>query len=404
MNKQPLVIILLLLLLVLIIPTCKEEPDPIIPDNDARLILCLHEIGKGTLENIKEHYKIREAIQESNDAPQYYWLPKNAKDVKFNLHIGVKAYADLNKELPYVWDIAKVDGKVKVINEGPLIADKVLSWINLKQQEEPSFKSISINEDIIDIDFEEYPEELLGFKETPEELDDLYKSSLPNIRDLPGFKPIPKSEWDKWCDAFPLERKAQFIFHITKQTIGSCVGQSGVNGLEYPQALWFGVRDPTYLSPIFLYKPISRNANSGAYIPDCMNRIVSIGCIPSVNSPDVNLWKVAHYDTNHYSVNLPVNSEATAINFRAEAYYVDDDESWFAVTMRDNLCVHYGRKGHAISGFAVVRNGNRYLAAYQNSWGEWGVIPEKSVGLDGQLYSGIVYVLVVPEHKEVYYN
>jgi len=428
MPRNTLLLIVLLIAAALALTQC-QGPDPVDPAGLPRVILCLRHLGRGTLDDVHQAWQIREAIDASADpdTPAFFWLPATAKDQRLRPHGGVAAYAALGKPLPYCWDIVVTDTGPRIIHEGPLDAEQVLSWAGLVPRAPPAGDASTIPDVPLDVDFAAEAPELCGYRPTPELCRGMEQAAVRNIRELPGFEPIPKADWPKWCDRFPIERLAGPVYHTTEQVMGSCVGHSAMNGIEGPRGLMFGRRAETWLSAISMYHFIGRSPGSGAFIGDAADRLASIGILPADNSPDASDWRHAHQDVGGFYDALPAGYEATAECFRAEVYYVDDEEAWFAVTMRDGLRVHLGRSQHAISGLGVVcergrlaprvptQRGRlaprvltsdslresatptapRYRWAYENSWGtDWGALG-KSIGFDSRMYPGRVYVPVV---------
>jgi hypothetical protein len=279
-----------------------------------------------------------------------------------------------------------------------LNAETVLGWAGLAPRAPPETAQAPNIEPYLDVDFEGEPVERLGRLEPSPTLRGFRNARMRNIRELAGFNPNPRSEWDKWCERFPPERLVDPISHTTEQVMGSCVGHSCMNSVEGPAMLMFGERLFRPLSAISMYTRIGRSPGSGAYVGDAADEIYERGILPAAGSVDINGVPYAH--THHVSGDfyddLPSGWESTANMWRAfEVFRVDDDEAGFAVLMRDGLRVHMGRSGHALSLFGVVKNGSRYVWAYENSWGtDWGDY-NKSIGYDSRFTSGYVYIPVV---------
>lgn len=412
-------ILLVIVGIVLLVGQCGD--DGVVIDPEApQALLCLRELGGGSIDDTDEAWKCIETIDEAAKAepklPHFLWLFKNARDSRNELHGGVKAYADLGKPLPYVWHLGlDRSGEAVIINEGPLRASVVLGWVGLSPRAPPQQAQAANVEQWLDVDFSLEPPGRLGLLSEPELMHGLSDVRIRNIREAADFAPIPRSEWPKWCDRFPPERLVWAVEHQTgPQTMGSCVGHSGVNGVEGPSRLMFGLRYFSWLSAMSLYgDPRDGNDNgwggcgsspgSGAYIGDCASIIGDHGVLPGTPDETRNTQRFSHTHPvrDDFYASKPVDCAPTAAQFRGEVYRVDDEGSWFAVTMRDGLRVHLGRSSHAISGFMVVRSGGGYVFAYENSWGkDWGDY-NKSIGYDSRAYSGYVYVPCVRDEIQI---
>jgi len=308
-----------------------------------------------------------------------------------------------DQKLPYVLVVAKTgEGKWQLEPDmhGPFTtAKQVMDWVKAPELPQPARgppQAAAVDE-TLDVNFFEERPELCGMLE-PGPMRMQLQASYPNVRDIPGFRPIPQSEWDDWCETFPPSRMVQYIRHTSEQVMGSCVGHSGRNGTEGPMLWLYGEHRWFQLSAMSMYRRIGSGPNSGAYIGDCADELDTRGILPDSIAPNTELFEHTHQDTGGWSNRLPSGWESTGKKWRCQVYRVTDKEAWFTVTMGYQLRIHLGRSRHAISGVFVVKKNGRYYYCYENSWGaDWGDY-NKSIGYDSTAYDGYVYWPCIPNH------
>jgi hypothetical protein len=297
-----------------------------------------------------------------------------------------------DKTKGWVFHVVPTATTPRILHQGPLDDDAVLRWVSVPKvafaaDQQPNEAAW------LDVDFSKQQGELLGSLELPEVLRAQAIAAAPNVRTLPGFKPIPKSEWPAWVARFPVTRLAKSIRNITEQTMGSCVGHACANGVEagcyHMGGDWLFRR----ISGMSMYKRIGRSANSGAYIPDAAEEIFTRGILPVTGEPYPHTFA---QDTG-WSTPLPSGWEQTGKMWKSIVYSVDDEEAGFAIGMDARLRRQIGRSSHSIS--AAGYTGRSWW--YENSWGDdWGDLG-KSIGYDSRFYSGYVYQPVLRSEIKV---
>lgn len=361
-------------------PTPPTPPDE--PTGPGQLI-CVRP-WSCTLDESDADLTIRESLDAAQSKVPYLRLLPGTLNQKMQPH-AAEGYRSLVADTTrgWVFHVVPTATTPTIMHQGPLDADLVLGWVGAKKI------ALAANEKPdeakwLDVDFAKANPHLMGMKEPPEWLQQWYAESATNVRSLPGFTPIPKSEWAAWTARFPVTRLAKSIRNITEQTMGSCVGHACGNGIEggcYMQAGDLFFRKASGMS---MYVRIGRSPNSGAYIPDAADEIFNRGILPVDGQPYPHTFP---QDTDFYK-KLPDGWEQTATAWKAAVFTVDDQESAFRVLMDLRLRNQIGRSSHSISEFAVTASGKW---AYENSWGtDWGDLG-KSVGYDSKFYSGYVY-------------
>jgi hypothetical protein len=388
----------------------EVTPAPIDVEDGRVTILCLRDHGQETIAEVDAGWKVRESIDSwgaaDSEAPEFMWLPPKLRDEHLQLHSGVAAYDALKKPLPYVWVAVEPEGQsLRIIREGVLETDKVLDWVKCPDKHRPKDRTYAvhtIDERFVDVEFDVVEPDLCGMIPLPPSTETLYSATAKPYSSY--ARPIPKSEWPQWCEAFPLERFVPYVYHTVQQQMGCCVGASAVNcGNEGPLAFMLGPRLFVEGSAMSVYgdprpvgdnpRGIGRSPGSGASMSGGANYLSSYGMLPTPKYADQ--YDHTHVDMGDFYAKKPAGSRSTARKWKVEVYYVSTPEEWFAATMRDGLRVHLGRRGHALSGMAVKRDGRRYLYVLENTWGthkgDFGVC----IYYDTYFTPGYVYIPVL---------
>jgi len=222
--------------------------------------------------------------------------------------------------------------------------------------------------------------------------EDALTASFIDVETLPGFRPIPRSEWDEWVQRMPVERQVKSVRHISEQPMGSCVGHSCGNIVEAGCYTMAGDLFFRKLSFISMYKRIGRSPNSGAYVGDSADEIFERGILPADGERDIDgsPYLHTHQVQGGFYDDLPSGWEQTAKAWRASLYRATTDEAVFRVLMDCRLGLHIARSRHALrlGGYT----GRSWW--YENSWGDdWGDFG-KSIGYDSRVYGENVYMPV----------
>lgn len=338
---------------------------------------------------------VRESLDAARSQIPYLRLLPGTLDQRMQVH-PAERYRSLARDVTrgWVFHVVPTKGTPRILNQGPMNADAVLGWVKVPKV---AFAEPEVLNEAkwLDIDFEKAQQgELLGSIDLPP---DLYREAMDaavNIKSLPGFQPIPKSEWSQWTSRFPITRLVKSIRNTTEQTMGSCVGHACANGMELGTYQMCGDLFFRRISGMSMYKRIGRSPNSGAYIPDAADEIFRRGILPVTGEPYPHTFS----QDGNWSTALPSGWETTAALWKAAVYFVSDQESGFRQRMDCRLGHQFGRSSHSIIGFAVTASGKW---AYENSWGtRWGDLG-KSIGYDSNFYSGYVYQPVLRDEVPV---
>jgi len=345
-----------------------------------------------TLDESDADLTIRESIDAAGFKVPYLRLLPGTPDQNLQPH-PAERYRALVKDQTRGWVFHVVPTKTtpRILHQGPLDDDAVLKWINVPKV---VFAANEQPNEAAWLDVVAAPAgEFMGALELPPNLQRDAIAAAANVRTLPGFKPIPKSEWAAWVARFPVTRLAKSIRNITEQTMGSCVGHACANEIEagcyHMGGDWLFRR----ISGMSMYKRIGRSPSSGAYIPDAADEIFSRGILPTTGEPYPHTFA---QDTG-WSTAMPSGWESTGRLWKAVVYSVDDEEAGFRVGMDMRLGRQIGRSSHSIC--AGGYTGKSWW--YENSWGtDFGDFG-KSIGYDSRFYSGYVYQPVLRAEIQV---
>lgn len=351
-----------------------------------------------TLDESDADLTIRESIDAAKSTVPYFRLLPGTLDQRMQTH-QAEAYRKLVKDTTKAWIFHVVPTKTtpRILHQGPLDADVALGWVKVPRLQLAADEQPNV-EKWLDIDFSKEQPELLGSIELPPALRAEAIAAATNISTLPGFKPIPRSEWAAWCERFPVSRLAQSVRNITEQTMGSCVGHSCANIVEAGCYFQSGDQFFRRLSGMCIYVRIGDRPNSGAFIGDAADEIFSRGTLPVTGQGYPHEFP---QDTDFYR-KLPSGWETTAAGWKAAVYSVTDEESAFRARMDARIFDQFGRSNHALRGMCVWIDGRgRILWPYENSWGAgWGDFG-KGIGYDSKFYSGYVYAPVLRDEVPI---
>lgn len=336
---------------------------------------------------------IRESIDAAKSEIPYLRLLPGTPDERLQTH-SAERYRSLvdDQTRGWVFHVAPTKTTPRILNQGPLDADAVLRWVNVPKVAWAD--NVQLNEaQWLDVDFQQQAGDRLGALELPDVLRAQAFGAATNVRALPGFKPIPKSEWSAWVARFPVTRLAKSIRNTTNQTMGSCVGHACANEIEAGCYMMGGDWLFRRISGMSMYKRIGRSPNSGAYIPDAASEIFSRGILPVTGEPYPHTFA----QDIGWSTPMPSGWESTGRLWKALVYTVDDEEAGFRIGMDCRLGRQIGRSSHSIC--AGGYTGRSWW--YENSWGTgWGDLG-KSIGYDSRFYSGYVYQPVLRDEIAV---
>jgi hypothetical protein len=364
---------------------------PVTPTGTGQLI-CVRP-WSCTLDESDADLTIRESIDSVASPVPYIRLLPGTLDQRMQSHPAERyrgLVADQSKA--WIFHVVPAAGGATIAHQGPLNADVALGWIGVKRvafaaAEQP------LDPRWVDVDFSKQPAGPLGSIELPPLLQREALAAAQNVTTLPGFKPIPKSEWPAWVARFPVSRLAKSIRNTTKQTCSSCVGHACANEIEAGCYMMGGDWLFRRNSGMSMYKRIGRSSGSGAYIPDAADEIFSLGILPVTGEPYPHTFS----QDSGWSTPMPSGWEDTGKLWKAVVYTVDSPEAGFRVGMDMRLGRQIGRSSHSIC--AGGYTGKSWW--YENSWGDdWGDLG-KSIGYDSNFYSGFVYQPVLRDEVDV---
>ncbi len=340
-----------------------------------------------TLDESDADLTIRESLDAAGSKIPYLRLLPGTLDQRMQTH-AAERYRGLVADATKAWIFHVVPTKTtpRILHQGPLDADAALGWVKVPKVafaggEQPN------EERWLDIDFAKQRPDFTGSLELPEAFRAQAIAAATNINTLPGFKPIPKSEWSAWAARFPVSRMAKSVRNITEQTMSSCVGHSCANCIEAGNYMTAGDLFFRRLSGMSMYVRIGRSPNSGAYVGDAADEIFSRGVLPVLGQG----YAAEFPQDTEFNRKLPTGWETTAAGWRAAVYSVDDEESCFRAVMDCRLRNHLGRSGHAISHGGYTGKNWWYENSWGTDWGDYG----KSIGYDSRFYSGYIYIPVL---------
>lgn len=336
-----------------------------------------------TLDESDAILTIRESLDAVQSKVPYFVLLPGTPDQNLQPH-PAERYRGLVNDQGKSWIFHVVPTKTtpRILHQGLVNADTALGWVGVKKVAFAAVPENANEAQWLDVDFSQQVGEQLGALELPPLFRAAALAAAANVRTLPGFQPIPKSEWPAWVARFPPSRFAKTIRNITEQTMGSCVGHCCANDVEAGEYMMAG--DPFFrrISGMSMYVRIGRSPSSGAYIPDACDEVFARGILPVTGQSYPHEFA---QDTG-FSTKLPTGWENTARFWKAVVYSVDDQEAGFRVGMDWRLRRQIGRSSHSISAGGYTGKSWWYENSWGTDWGDFGV----SMGYDSSFYSGYV--------------
>ena len=383
--------------LTVIQPTPPEPPEP--EPTDTGQLICLRP-WSCTLDESDADLTIRESIDAVGSGVPYISVLPGVLDQRMQPHKAIEHYRGLvpDASKAYVFHVVPTKQGPVIANQGPLDAETVLGWVGVPIVSYRSLRTVGNEDEWFDIDFEKERPDLCGVLEPDETRRDAF-AALQDVSTLPGFRGIPRSEWEDWTARFPMSRLVKSIRHVTKQAGGSCVGHSCINNVEGGKYMMAGDLFFRSLSGQSMYHRIGRSPNSGAYVFDAVEECMKSGILPLRGETDIDgkPYPHDHPDGNFYT-KLLNGWEATAQAWRANVYLAKTEEHAFRILMDNRLRINIARSRHSISLFAATSSGRW---AYENSWGtSWGDFG-CSVGYDSRVYGEIVYHPVLRDEIQI---
>ena len=231
-----------------------------------------------------------------------------------------------------------------------------------------------IPQELIDVDFSQDPRAGTKTRETA------YGTVFRTFADT-GLTVIPRSQWPELCEQAednPLEANVQRIMNQGQE--GSCASNASSQCMETVTFVQGGSDLYVPLSAISLYKQVGSSPNSGSTIDGNLRALQTTGILPLDTPENRERFQAVMSHTGFYK-SYPANWKETAKLFRADEWFDLNSFDQVATCTFVGFPICYGRAGHAICGMRIVREVNRYLLKYANSWGSWG---ENGYGYDSE--------------------
>jgi|SRR3990172_9327823 len=223
----------------------------------------------------------------------------------------------------------------------------------------------------IDVDLSKVPSGYgSGLLELP---DDQMLARTSHLQTFSEVKPglmIPRSEWVERA-ARSAKAYRDDVQEIKDQgNEGACVGAASAQMLETTLRRRYGKRHWVPLSGMSIYKRIGRSAQSGAIIPDGMDAVIE-GVLPLDTLANKARYSHTHPFTG-WSKPLPDGWAQTAQQFRGQRFAIAKGTDEIVSALLNGYVGIVGRQGHAIPYIYADFSNGKPVAAYANSWGEWG--------------------------------
>jgi len=204
---------------------------------------------------------------------------------------------------------------------------------------------------------------------------------------------IPRSDWDDFIKQHD-ENKSSALNYSARFThqgnSHECVCHASIQSFEiaYNRQL-ASIKYAIYFSPLALYTRITGGRQwGGSVVMDALRELMNRGAIPEHDGPEwlggrggqIRKFKVTAHQTSgrtedHWPTKgwlresqFPEGWQQTARHFRVlEAFTIPDREAHASALLR-GWCVVNGRNGHSIPHTQLVKNENRYLSRYRDSY------------------------------------
>jgi hypothetical protein len=246
---------------------------------------------------------------------------------------------------------------------------------------------------IIDYDFSIVPaDQSTGWIEQPSE------ELLGAFADIPWFDEIcaedmvPRDQWKARSEATKAAYRATVRRIYSQGKTSACVGFGTAQAVETTLTRRYGAKNWVPLSGMDVYSDIGRSLMSGAYIPDGIARATEIGVLP-LRDPTTEGRYAVTFPGLEYKWARPAGWKPVAGMFKVTKAAKAQGKEMIASALIKGRTGIYGRKRHCVPPVYLDFEGNTPLAAYANSWGNWG---DNGIGYDseGVFDSLIMYVIL----------
>jgi hypothetical protein len=216
--------------------------------------------------------------------------------------------------------------------------------------------------------------------------DDMFGSEFPVYEETQRV--YPRSDWPALLETH--KGLADLVKAIKNQgQEGSCASNAAAQCWEIAWNMTFGTGHWLQLSPISIYRWVSRGPGSGSTISGNLRQLRNVGALPTDTAANRAILRAAGRPENHvlqptgYYQSFPSGWQQTAAFLQAAEWYDISSFDGFASALFEGFPVCYGRAGHAICGVQVIRRGTTWTIKYANSWGNWG---DNGYGYDSESY------------------
>lgn len=224
---------------------------------------------------------------------------------------------------------------------------------------------MSIDKDLIDVDFAERPQFVFGDlgRRVFEPRFAAYGDTVPTI---------PESQWPAEAEKIKAAGGgcSALVSRIYDQgQEGSCVANACSQAHEIVQASQWGKENVVHLSAISLYRRIGRSAQSGAMVSDGLDEMAERGVLPLDNPENRARFGACVMPNTGWRNAFPSGWEAVAAKFAAHEWFIVDTVAELITALIHQHPVVVGRSGHSIAYCDPVYDGGKLYAKYANSWG-----------------------------------
>jgi hypothetical protein len=180
--------------------------------------------------------------------------------------------------------------------------------------------------------------------------------ACPLLRSAPGFRTIPRPEWQEHIAAG--SNNSSLVWTIFNQgSVGSCASESADQSVML-------VREDMGLprvkfNPYATYGRVNGGSDSGSTLSANLSFKRSRGCFPEAIWPRSKGWRATPSEQAYEA----------ALLYRLDEFYEVTNWEEFGSALLQGWIVYWGYSGHAIVGVDVI-NEEQFL--YLNSWGQWG--------------------------------
>ena len=193
-------------------------------------------------------------------------------------------------------------------------------------------------------------------------------AGLPWFDEICADEMVPRNEWAARSEATKAGYRATVARIYSQGRTSACVGFGSAQALETTCTRRYGLKNHVPLAGMDVYSDIGRSLMSGAYIPDGMERISTIGCLPLRDPATVGKFSIT-FPGLEYKWDRPSGWKEVAGQFKVtKAAKVQGKEMMVSAALKGR-CIIVGRSRHCVP-YVYYDYPNM---AYGNSWSpDWG--------------------------------